>query len=74
MYDIIPYGDGISIDKADRSHRLINVTEMFKTSGAPEHKKPVKWFEHESTQELIEEVLRSSQRTSITDTREEGKR
>jgi hypothetical protein len=70
-YDIIPYGnsEGIPIDRAERTHRLINVTEMFKASGAPEHKKPAKWFEHESTQELIEEILKSPERTSITETR-----
>jgi hypothetical protein len=69
MYDIIPYGDGISIDKADRSHRLINVTEMFKTSGAPEHKRPVEWFRQEQTQELVEELLKWAETTSITETR-----
>jgi hypothetical protein len=72
MYDIIPYGDGISIDKADRSHRLINVTEMFKTSGAPEHKKPYQWFNQEQTQELVEELAKVSQAPSITETRKGG--
>lgn len=69
MYDIIPYGDGISIDKADRAHRLVNVTEMFKASGAPEHKKPYQWFNQEQTQELVEELLKVSQAPSITETR-----
>jgi hypothetical protein len=69
MYDIIPYGDGISIDKADCSHRLINVTEMFKASGAPEHKRPVEWFRQEQTQELVEELLKWAETTSITETR-----
>jgi hypothetical protein len=72
MYDIIPYGDGISIDKADRAHRLINVTEMFKASGAPEHKKPYQWFNQEQTQELVEELAKVSQAPSITETRKGG--
>jgi hypothetical protein len=70
-YDIIPYADstGIPIDRADRAHRLINVTEMFKASGAPEHKKPYQWFNQEQTQELVAEIAKVSEAPSITENR-----
>jgi uncharacterized membrane protein len=73
-YDIIPYGnsEGIPIDRAGRAHRLINVTEMFKASGAPEHKKPYQWFNQEQTQELVEEISKVSEAPSITETRKGG--
>jgi hypothetical protein len=69
-YIYLTYADTqVPLDPRESDKRMVNVTEMFKASGAPEHKKPAKWVEHESTQELIEEVLKSSQRTSITETR-----
>jgi hypothetical protein len=67
-YDIIPYGDsdGISLD---RNHHLVNVTEMFKASSAPEHKRPAKWMATEPAQELLT-ILSEDSYGSIIDTRE----
>jgi hypothetical protein len=67
-YDIIPYGDseGISLD---RNYHLVNVTEMFKASGAPEHKKPAKWLSQEQAQELLT-VLSEDSLGSLIETRE----
>jgi hypothetical protein len=67
-YDIIPYGnsEGISLD---RNYHLVNVTEMFKASGAPEHKKPAEWYRQEQAQELLT-VLSDHSLGSLIETRE----
>jgi hypothetical protein len=73
-YIYLTYADAqVPLDPRESSKRMVNVTEMFKASGAPEHKKPYQWFNQEQTQELIEELLKVSEAPSITETRKSGR-
>jgi hypothetical protein len=74
-YIYLTYADAqVPLDPRESDKRMVNVTEMWRAAGAPEHKRPVEWFRQEQTQELVKELSKWAETTSLTETRKGGQR
>jgi hypothetical protein len=69
-YIYLTYADTqVPLDPRESDKRMVNVTEMFKASDAPEHKRPANWLRQEQAQELLT-MLSEHSLGGIIETRE----